>query len=204
MSKQPLHVGKHSTLDAPPRPLIGFDRSTRDSRESRFGDDVWIGSHCILSAGITLGDGVIVCDGSLIECGVSIGARTLVTYRAQICEEASIAENCVIGGYIGERTVVKEHSRVFGKIVHHHIDPTLAWDAPSSMEPGAIIHEQVMIGFGALITNAVSIGPRAYVCAGATVSRDVPPLHIAYGTNQICSASEWRGPLRESPLFKVG
>jgi acetyltransferase-like isoleucine patch superfamily enzyme len=71
------------------------------------------------------------------------------------------------------------------------------------MEPAATVHDHVMIGFGALITRDVSIGPASYVCAGAIVSRDVPPQHIAYGVNELCPAGDWRGPLNTSALFHV-
>ncbi|MBA2321649.1 MAG: hypothetical protein H0V89_10885 [Deltaproteobacteria bacterium] len=54
---------------------------------------------------------------------------------------------------------------------------------------GAVdIDESVVVG-----EYAVSIGPRAYVAAGAVVTRDVPPDHIATGTNVLTPMSRWSG-----------
>lgn len=201
MAPRPRFVGEGTVLEAAPRPLLDGVDAGIPSPNSLFADDVWIGHGCVLQSGVVLDAGVIIGDGCLVESDVRVGSHSLLTYRAHVCCEVSIGAHCVIGGFIGERTTVKDHSRVFGSIVHHHLDPTLPWDAPSSMEDAATIHEYVMIAFGAIITRPVSIGPRAYVCAGAVVSRDVPTGHIAHGINKICPAGEWNGALRQSPLF---
>lgn len=45
------------------------------------------------------------------------------------------------------------------------------------------------------ICDRVRIGAGAYVAANATVTKDVPPGHVAINTNEFVSIDEWPGPL---------
>lgn len=197
---EPAYIAETAVIDAPLRPLLGGHIQSVNIL-SRFGPNVWIGTYAVLQPGVTIGADSIIGDGCIVESRVKIGSRVLLTYRAHVCEAVSIGDDSIVGGFVGERTTIGRSSRIFGSVVHSHHDPIAGWDAPSSMEPGAEIKDSSFVGFGALITGAVRIGPRAYVCAGAIVSRDVPAMHVAYGVNKVCPSSEWRGPLRDSPLF---
>jgi acetyltransferase-like isoleucine patch superfamily enzyme len=144
---------------------------------------------------------VIIDDHCVIESRVMIGKRSLVTYRTQICNDAQIGERCVIGGFIGERTRVGNVCRVFGQIVHLQHNPSLGWDDDQAMEKSAVIEDEAFIGFNAFVIGGLTVGRKAYVCAGAIVTTDVPDLHIASGINCIVPFSEWRGRLSKSPFF---
>jgi acetyltransferase-like isoleucine patch superfamily enzyme len=143
-------------------------------------------------------------NSGLIESDVTIGERSLVIYRAQICNEAQVGRGCVIGGFIAERVTVGDQVRVFGKIVHTQHDPSSGWDAPASMEPSATLERGAFVGFDALVVGNVVIGAMAYVCAGAIVTRDVPSKHVAFGINKIVPFEEWKGALARSPFFAKG
>jgi len=39
-------------------------------------------------------------------------------YGAHVCNE--VKNSCVIGGLVGERTVIGNDCRIFGKIIHTH------------------------------------------------------------------------------------
>jgi serine acetyltransferase len=99
---------------------------------------------------------------------------------------------------MAERVTIGDRSRIFGKIVHSQHNPRLAWDAAEAQEPSAAISNDVFIGFDAIVIGKIAVGTGAYICAGATITRDVPPGHIAYGVNKIVPPSEWPGPLRTS------
>lgn len=183
------------------RPLLGG--SAEESVDTTtIEKEVYVGYYSIVGSGTVIKEKVILDDFSIIECDVTLGSSTLVIYRAQICNEASIGEECVIGGFVAERVVVGKKSRVFGSIVHSQHDPKIAWDDPDAEEGSAIIGDEVFIGFNATVVGPIEIESGAYICAGAIVTKNVPPLHVASGVNKIIPYSEWQGNLQNSPFFQ--
>ena len=202
MNVKPIHIGFGSILDAPQRPLIRYSIENDDKNESIYGENVWIGAQCIVGTNVILGDNVVLSDGSYVENDVKIGNETLLNYRCIVGSNVTIGNNCVIGGFVGENTIVGDSCRVFGDILHHHTDPTKDWDAPSSMEKGAVLSDNVFIGFGAKVTRPITIGNNVYVCPNAIVSIDVPPFHIVKGINGLVAPELWPGELSHSNFFK--
>jgi UDP-3-O-[3-hydroxymyristoyl] glucosamine N-acyltransferase len=183
------------------RPLLEVGGEPAAESVTRIGADVHVGHYTLIGSGSILGRGVIVDDNCSIESDVVIGERSLIIYRAHICNEAQIGKYCVIGGLVAERVVVGDRTRIFGKIVHSQHDPTVGWDAPTAVEPSATLESDVFVGFNALIVGEVTLGAMAYVCAGAIVTRDVPAKHIAHGVNKIVPFDKWKGKLANSPCF---
>ena len=190
-----------AVIGKPFRPLMGF--STESSSDiTTIGSEAYVGYYSVVGSGTVIESRVILDDFSIIECEVLLGNNTLVIYRAQICNEARIGRDCVIGGFVAERVVVGDRSRVFGKIVHSQHNPSIAWDAPEAEEGSAVIGEDVFIGFDTLVIGEITVGAGAYICTGSIVTRDVPPQHVAYGVNKKTPYSEWPGALRHSPFFQ--
>ncbi len=188
-------------IGKPFRPLLE-NQATFPATRTAIGPDTYVGYYVLVGAGSSIGKGVILDDFSVVECDVNIGSDSLLIYRAQICNEARIGSGCVIGGFVAERVVVGDQSRVFGKIVHSQRDPTVPWDAPDAEEGSAVVKDRVFIGFNALVIGQVTIGPRVYICSGAIVTKDVPPGYIVSGVNKITPYTEWRGTLHESSFFR--
>jgi acetyltransferase-like isoleucine patch superfamily enzyme len=199
------HIGQGTVIGAEQRPLLidGFQDNIIEDN-SKFGENVWIGSLCVVGKGVIFNDNVILSDGSFVEDNVSIGSNTILVYKCLVCADAAIGNNCVIGGFIGENTTIGNNCRIFGDIVHKHIDPSKDWDAPTSMEKGAVIQNNVFIGFGAKITKPVTINHHAYVLPNTIVSCDVPPFHIVKGVNEIIYYKKWKGDLAVSDFFTDG
>jgi len=168
---------------------------------TRIGRNCYVGYYSVIGAGSTIEEGGIVDDHCTVEGDVVLGARTLLIYRAQVCNEACVGSQCVIGGFVAERVVIEDRVRLFGKIVHSQRDPSRPWDALDSIEDSAIVKAGAFVGFDALVAGKVVIGANAYVCAGAIVTRDVPPQHVAYGVNKVVPARDWKGPLCRSRFF---
>jgi UDP-3-O-[3-hydroxymyristoyl] glucosamine N-acyltransferase len=145
---------------------------------------VSIGHYVVLGRGSTIGQDTIIDDFAKIECGVQLGLRCLIQSRAQICSEACLGDDCVVGGFVTERTMIGSRCRIFGSIVHAQRDATLPWDDDASMEPSAAIGDDVFIGFGAVIVGAITIGNGAYIAANATVTKDVLSGVKIIGVNQ--------------------
>ena len=191
-----------AVIGKPFRPLL--DGSAADSLDGTtiIEKEVYVGYYSIVGSGTVIKEKVILDDFSTIECEVTLGSSTLVIYRAQICNEASIGEECVIGGFVAERVVVGKRSRVFGRIVHSQYNPRIAWDDPVAEEGSAIIGDDVFIGCDATVAGPITIESGAYICAGAVVTKPVPPQHVAYGVNKMIHYSKWQGDLQSSPFFR--
>lgn len=179
-----------------------LDGSFEDDSKTIILDNVYIGYLCLIGNGSKISRNSILDDKSVLESNVVIGENNLVIYGAQICCDVTIENNCIIGGFIGERTSIGNECRIFGSITHSQHQPLDNWDSDSSMEESPEIHDKVFIGFKSIISGPVKIGPRAYICAGSIVTKDVPEQHIAYGVNKIIHYSKWKGPLSNSNLFK--
>ena len=187
------------------KPYRKFLDGTRDTLEKTFiGPNSYIGCYSIVGNGSIVSANVIIDDYCLIESRVQIGNSTIVTHRAQICNDATVGKNCVIGGFVGERAIIGDRCRVFGKIIHRQSNPLLGWDDDEAMESAPEIGNYVFIGFNALIIGGVKIGDKAYVCAGAIVTRDVPEFYIASEKNNFIPYSNWPGSLKKSEFFCEG
>ncbi len=179
-----------------------LDGTLEKTTITRIAQKTYIGCYTTIGTGSIIGSNTVIDDYCIIESRVVLGNHNLITYRAQICNEVIIGNNCVIGGFIGERTRIGSNCRIFGKVVHSQNNPVSGWDDDEAMEKPAVIDDYVFIGFGATIVGNISIGRRVYVCAGAIVTKDIPKLNIVTGINQIIPYSEWKGALRESTFFK--
>ncbi|SDX34470.1 2,3,4,5-tetrahydropyridine-2-carboxylate N-succinyltransferase/tetrahydrodipicolinate N-acetyltransferase [Amycolatopsis xylanica] len=152
--------------------------------ESQIGDDSILDTFCHLEGGVTLGKNV------------------LLTHRASVGAKAKIGDGSIIGcSLVCERSVVGANCRVFGDLIHRQLDPTLPWDAPEAEETSPCLEDDVFVGWGATLIGGINVGTGAYVCAGATVSKDVPAHHIVTGQNEIISPAKWRGALAKSAFF---
>jgi acetyltransferase-like isoleucine patch superfamily enzyme len=179
-----------------------LDGTQEKSLITKISKDVYIGYYAIIGTGSRIAMGTIVDDHCIIESRVRVGQKSLITYRAQICNDVKIGDKCIIGGFIGERTIIGNNCRIFGNIVHLHHNPSLGWDDDEATEGAPVIKNHACIGFGAIVTGNITIGRKSYICAGAIVTRNVPDLHVVSGKNKIVHYSKWKGRLRKSPFFK--
>lgn len=180
-----------------------LDGIQENYEDTIIGPNNYIGYGSIIGTGCQLSGNVIVDDMCLLESRVIIGENTLITHRAQVCNDVEIGKNCVIGGFIAERTLVGNSSRIFGRIVHKQDNPCCGWDDDESTEQSPVIKNNVFIGFDALIIGGVTLDSNSYICAGAIVTKDVPSNHIVKGINQMIRCSTWNGCMSKSKHFKL-
>lgn len=196
-----LHVDETSIIGAPIRPLQGFVVSGRHHKKVVLPELVHIGAYVIIGEGVVLGERVIVDDFCKIGRGVTIGNDTLIIYSAVIGGDAVVGDNCVIGGRLSENCAVDDNCRVFGQVIHKHANSMMSWDHHEVPEPAVKIKENSFVGFGAMVAGDITIGPNSYVCGMSVVTRDVPPYHIAFNRNEVLHFSEWKGSLKNNPIF---
>jgi len=194
------HICNGAVIGKPYRKLL--DGTFEKTEKTIISDGAYIGYYAIIGTGSNILKGSIIDDNCIIESRVFIDEKSLIIYNSQICNDVRIGKKCVIGGFIGERTLIGNNCRIFGKIVHSQHDPSLPWDDDESTEESAIIKDYVFIGFNSLIIGGITIGEKAYVCAGSIISKDVPDKHVAFGINQIKLFSKWKGGLKNSSFFK--
>ncbi|MDT7724788.1 MAG: hypothetical protein QOI21_1364 [Actinomycetota bacterium] len=188
-------------IDAPYRRLQAGDW-TRLNRETFIGEGCDIGHFSLIGEEVYLGEGTIIDAYCMVEGGVTLGKNVLLTHRASVEAKAKIGDNCIIGGtLICEKSRIGDNCRVFGNLIHRQLDPTIDWDAEEAEEPAPQLADNVFVGWGATIIGGVNIGEGSYICAGATVTKDVPPHHIVTGTNKLHTPQEWNGALAKSPFF---
>lgn len=202
MGKVDIH--KTAIFGQPLRPLQGMVLSLENPSDSKviIDGDLYVGPYSIIGEGVHFEDGAIVDVFCNIERGVEIGKDTIIVHRATIGGYSRIGKNCVIGGLIGEGTIIGDRCRIFGTVAHKQDDPSLSWDHRPKPEPSVIIHDDSFIGFESFVAGQIEIGPRSYICANAVVTKTVPPGYIAYGRNKMIHHTEWNGNLGKSSIFE--
>jgi len=195
------HIAETALVGGCYRPLLG-GRRYHSAEKTVVGPGAWIGEGVHVGRGARIGPGSILHGDSWVECDAQLGSGVLVTYRAFIDLEAQIGDDSVIGGFVCERAVVGQGCRVFGVLAHGQRDPLLGWDDDGSQEASPVLQDQVFVGWGAKVIGPVVLESRAYIRAGAIVTRPVPSRHIAYVVNEIEPYDRWPGLLKNSPFFQ--
>ena len=105
-------------------------------------------------------------------------ARNCFVNNADIGKFCSIADNCIIGfalhplDWVSTSPVFHSGSNIFRKNFSAH---------PFKSGKRTIIHNDVWIGFNAVIAAGVTVENGAVIAAGAVVTKDVPPYAIVGG-----------------------
>jgi acetyltransferase-like isoleucine patch superfamily enzyme len=193
-------IASTAILEKPFRPLLDGSK-VRVDRRTDIEPGVWIGDYTIVGEGARIGAGSIIEEFVNIQPRCEIGSRVLVTSRSYIGMGATVGDDCVIRGHVGENSRVGARCRIFGDLIHRQLDPTVPWDDPAAEEPDPIVGDGAFVGWGAVVVGGVNIGESAYICAGALVTKDVPAGHIARDRNQIMHPDSWRGVLGKSRFF---
>lgn len=200
--KSNFYIDPTAKLDIPLRYLQGCIKTKNEiNKKTVLPQKLFIGPYVILGKNATIGERVIIDSHCTIDPNVTIGQDTLIIYRSSIGGDTTIGQECVIGGVIPENCKIGDRCRIFGDIVHSHHDSTMSWDHHDIPEKSVTIFNDSFVGFGATLAGGFNVGPNAYICAGAIITRDVPPFHICCQTNKIIHYSKWKGKLKSNPIF---
>jgi acetyltransferase-like isoleucine patch superfamily enzyme len=193
-------IAPTAIIGNPYRPLLD-GRRLKIEGDPVIGPGVWIGQYTTIGLGVTIGADSILEDYVGVAPGAMIGTGVLVTSRSWIGIGVTVGDNCVIKGHIGDNSRIGAGCRVAGDLIHRQLDPTIDWDDPAGEEPAPIVEDGAFVGWRAVVVGGINIGAGAYVCAGALVTKNVPPGYIAYDRNQIVHPRSWPGALGKSPFF---
>lgn len=194
-------IAQTAIIDNPYRPLID-GRQLEVDRRTSIAAGVWIGQYALVGQGVTIGADSIIDDFVNVQARAEIGSRVLVTGRSSIGIGATVGDDSVIKGHIGDCSRIGTSCRIAGDLIHRQLDPSIPWDDPAADEPAPVVGDGAFVGWRAVIVGGVNIGPAAYVCTGALITKDIPAEHIAYGRNQIVHPRNWPGALGKSPFFQ--
>lgn len=187
-------VGENCTL--------GYPKEAR-LRDAASGDPapaaapVVVGERCLVFNQVVLYEGTTVGEGSVLEDRVRvgydgrIGRDCRLMYGAYVCDRVTIEGEARVGGFVCDGAQVGARSTVMGSLVHEYTRPHEGWWEVDEEPP--VIGADSVVGRGAQVVGPVTVGPFSYVAAGAVVTRDVPPHHIAVNVNELVPASRWPG-----------
>ena len=191
-------IGNFSVIGKPYRKIKG--RRLRARPMTVLGRNCQIGANVTIMKGTHVRNRVAIDDHCYVEQDVDIGGRTILTYHAIVCNGARIGDDCIIGGFIGERCRVGADSRVFGSLVHRQDDPAADWD--SLEEPAPVLGHHVLVGFGAVVIGDITVGPRSIIGAGALVTKKVAAGSIVTGKDKAVHHSESDMTVAQSNWFR--
>ena len=154
------------------------DRNLDD--ETVIGEGATVDAHALIYAGVHVGRGSIIGAHASVREGSVIGARCTIGHYADISHDCVISDGVrvmnhatVIGGtivgegaFIGPGVTMANDSDIDGIVAGK-------WSVTRCNPP--VIGKHAFIGCGAVILAGVHIGDGAKVCAGAVVTKDVPP-----------------------------
>lgn len=114
---------------------------------------------------------------------VVVGERSSLTVDGNPLTERHPEIRIGNGVQIGSDAVIECPAGLeIGSGVGLSVRVTIGGEVLTQNDAGPVrIGDEVVIGAGATIQCGVSIGRRAYVGAGAVVTRDVPPLSVVFG-----------------------
>lgn len=161
-----------------------------DSQPTRLGRECHVRSGTVIHADVVIGDALRTGHNALIRANTRIGDHVVVGTNVVI------EGNVEIGDFVKleANTFIPTHTRIgtrvfIGPGVTMTNDRYPLRQRDSYRPEGPTIEDNATIGAGAVLCPGVRIGAGAFVAAGAVVTRDVPPGHLAIGV-----------PARHSPL----
>ena len=164
----------------------------------------WRHPTAVVDRGAHVGVGSKIWHFSHVMRGARIGARCTLGQNVFVAGDAQLGAGCriqnnvsIYDGVVLEDEVFVGPSAVFTNVRN----PRAAVDRRRDVER-TMVGEGVTIGANATIVCGVTIGPYAFVGAGAVVTRDVAPHAIVSGvparrTGWICRCGKSRGSAKK-------
>jgi acetyltransferase-like isoleucine patch superfamily enzyme len=187
-------IGPNSQLGVPDeRRILTFTPGQKSYRNR----PVSIGRKAVVGCNVVIYEGVRIADETIIEDGVCIGPDSVIgrgtrlCYGAIVCDQVSIGENCVVGGFVCDEALVGSGSRIFGALVHEQSQPHRNWWDVHEKAPR--VREHTTIGWNAVIVGNITVGPYAYVAAGAVVTKSVATKTVVLPNGTRVPARLWKG-----------
>lgn len=164
----------------------------------------WSHPTAAVDRGARVGAGTKIWHFSHVMSGARVGSRCVVGQNVFIGTEVHIGDGCRIQNNVSiyQGVVLEENVFVGPSAVFTNVrNPRAEVDRRESFER-TLVRAGATVGANASILCGVTIGERAFVAAGAVVTRDVPAHAVVTGvparrTAWICRCGETRGSIKE-------
>jgi acetyltransferase-like isoleucine patch superfamily enzyme len=172
------HVDSYTVLGAPTAAHYA-DPQTYEPARCRIGNGAVIRSHCIVYAGVTIGEDfesghhVTVREGTRIGNGVRIGTLSDVQPEVTIGNHARLHSNV----FVAKGSTIEDLTWLFPYVILID-DPHPPSDTCTQ---GPTIRKFAVVGAHSTVYPAVEIGEGAVVGAMTLVRNDVPPEAVVIG-----------------------
>jgi UDP-3-O-[3-hydroxymyristoyl] glucosamine N-acyltransferase len=172
-----LSVGPYSVIGYDPSRLRGrfHGRDLQMATNARviIGDNVTIGSHCVIEAGARIGNNCYIDHGSFVGADTTLSDDVMLRYRAQVHRRIIIGAGSIVGGFLCNDTILGAECDIFGSCVHNYIGVPRG-----TRELAPRLGRNVFVGFNAVVVGDVTLADNAVVRAGLLVTPDaVNPLN---------------------------
>jgi len=155
---------------------VFIDENVRIGGKVRIGDGCKIDRDIEVAGNITIGENTVIGSYSVLTTmpeghlrvgnDVSIGSFSVIG----ACEHVDIGDHCIFAAYVQ----VTDAS-------HGIDDPDQAIKHALFVTKPVMIEQNVWLGSGVMVMKGVSIGAGSVIGAKALVTRNIPPLSVAYG-----------------------
>lgn len=145
---------------------------TAEEKQLIIEDKVIIYPWAIVFEGARIGREVILEERTSVGSKSYIGARTRVVYQAQVNDNSKIGSDCIIGGFVADNCHIGNGCSIFGSLIHRYNNgcPT-KWD--TNDEQGPVIEDDVVVGWGAVIIGAITLGKGCRIFPNSVVTQSV-------------------------------
>jgi UDP-2-acetamido-3-amino-2,3-dideoxy-glucuronate N-acetyltransferase len=124
------------------------------------------GHHVTVREDVTVGERTIIGTGAVVEFGATIGSRVLVQTRAYVTAHVLIEDDA----FLGPAVTTTNDRRMLWRRTGANLELV-----------GPVFRRGCRVGAGSVILPGVEVGERAFVGAGAVVTRDVPVRALVIG-----------------------
>jgi UDP-3-O-[3-hydroxymyristoyl] glucosamine N-acyltransferase len=161
----------HYAIVGQPNPYPGvFDAD--HERDVEIGAESAIGCYALLYEGARLGNRVQLDPRSMVGSRTFLESGVRLMYGAQVHDHVAIGRDTFVGGFVSDNCRIGAGCHVFGSLVHAFRKPAENdWDTTD--EPGPILGDNVIVGWGAILIGAIRIGSGARIKPGAVLRRSL-------------------------------
>jgi bifunctional UDP-N-acetylglucosamine pyrophosphorylase/glucosamine-1-phosphate N-acetyltransferase len=186
-------------------PLVHIGKDTTIYPNTHLEGRVRIGKNCLIYQGSRisasiLGNNVVIKDNTVIEES-RIGDGSAIGPFAHLRPHSIIGRSVKIGNFVEtKKAVIAEGSKAshltylgdafIGKNVNIGAG-TITCNYDGNNKFNTVIESDVFVGSDSQLVAPVKIGKGAYVAAGATITRDVPPGDLAISRTQQKNLKGW-------------
>ncbi|AWB28354.1 acyltransferase [Halococcoides cellulosivorans] len=158
-------IGYEYDTDVDPA-VIGPGATIREGTtvycDTEIGADFTTGHDALVREHTTIGDDVLLGSQSVLDGRVDVGSDVSIQTGVYVPEASTIGDRVFLGPHA---VLTNDHYPV-------RTDDDLE---------GPTLQDDVSIGANATILPGVTVGEGSFVAAGAVVTQDVPPNHLAVG-----------------------